>query len=254
MTSNGKTIVIADDDETFVMYLSILLHRMGFEVIPVKNGEEVMRLLGTIRPDVVITDYKMPLMDGLTTLKKILEDQRFSHIPVIAMSAYCDQKIHDEFINAGVKGFLTKPIKVKALIDLIQECVIYENYAKRKNLRCSYRKKIIIEHNSHHAEYNAVSLSEGGIYLRTQTPLPVGSSVRVLLELPLEHSIKAQGTVIYQKTTYMDVFKIDPGMAIQFENLSAGEANMLHTYIIDILVGDLKSEQQREIIECLYEK
>jgi len=249
MSSIGKTVVIADDHETLVMYLSILLHRMGFEVIPAKNGEEVMEILETVTPDVVITDRRMPIMDGLTTLKVIKNDTRFSHIPVIVMSAYYDEKIRSECINAGAEGFLPKPVKVNALNALLQECVTYENNIKRTNMRCSYGRNVIVEHESKSIEYHAVTLSEGGIYLRTQKPLPVGENVTIHLETDTGSAVVTQGTVIYQKAIYNEVFKIDPGMAVQFNSLSAQDSDKLNRLIMNILAGDLQDEQQEPVLD-----
>lgn len=251
MSSIGKTIVIADDHETLVMYLSILLHRMGFEVLPAQNGEEVMEILETVIPDVVITDRKMPTMDGLTTLKIIKNDTRFKHIPVIMMSAYYDEKIRNECINFGAEGLLPKPVRVNALNAMLQDCITYENHTKRTNLRCSYGRKVIVEHDTQNNEYYAVTLSEGGIYLRTQKPLPVGDSVTIHLETETGSPVATQGTVIYQKEIYNDVFQIDPGMAIQFNNLSAQNTNRLNALIMDMLAGDLQGEQEEPVIDDL---
>ena len=69
MTSRKKSILIADDSETFVMYSSILLKRLGFDVIPVENGAEALKLIKVMEPTLVMLDIHIPVMDGLTTLR-----------------------------------------------------------------------------------------------------------------------------------------------------------------------------------------
>ena len=83
MANNDKTVIIADDHETLVMYLSILMRRLGFTVIPARNGEEILSILETILPDLVITDLKMPGWDGIKVLKefKSLQRPQFLFIP-----------------------------------------------------------------------------------------------------------------------------------------------------------------------------
>ena len=183
MSKNNKTVIIADDHETLVMYLSILMRRMGFTVIPARNGEEVLRVLETILPDLVITDRKMPILDGLTTLKMMKEDPRFSNIPVIMVSALFEQEAFDQCMDLGGVGFLIKPINISDLHALLRECITYSNNMKRQNMRASYGRKVMVEYEDRQQEYFAVTLSEQGLYLRTQNPLPVGAKIQIHLKI-----------------------------------------------------------------------
>lgn len=248
MATNGKTIIIADDHATVVMYLSILLNRMGFEIIPTKNGREVLEILENFRPDVIITDYKMPVMDGITLLKTIKQDPRFSHIPTIVMSAYCENPIQEAAFEAGAQGFLAKPIKLSDLNSLIQDAVTYENNNKREKLRCSYGRKVSVDYGGQGQDLFAVTLGEGGVYLRTQKPLPVGTEVTIHLTIDPEQTISLPGTVLYQKTVFNDVFKIDPGMAIQFDTVPATTAATLKKHVTDLLAGDLHEELKDPVL------
>jgi CheY-like chemotaxis protein len=249
MTDNDKTVIIADDHETLVMYLSILMRRMGFTVIPAQNGEEVLNILESIIPDLVITDLKMPIVDGLTVLKVMKNDLRFSDIPVIMVSAYYEQQTFDECMDLGGTGFLTKPINIHDLHMLLRECITYSNNTSRKNMRVSYGNRVVTEHDNQKHEYYAVTLSEQGIYLRTQNPLPVGTEIQIHLRVQPEQLLTAKGTVIYQKNLNKDINKVDPGMAIKFTDLSDQHANVLKTHITQMLAGDLMEEQQETVIE-----
>ncbi len=248
MTNNEKTVIIADDHETLVMYLSILMRRMGFTVIPARNGEEVLNVLETILPDLVITDLKMPILDGLTTLKAMKNDPRFADVPVIMVSAHFDQQSSDECMDSGGIGFLIKPINIHDLHLLLREHVTYSNNMKRKNMRVSYGRKVMIEHEDQQQEYYAVTLSEQGLYIRTQNPLPIGAEIQIHLKIQEGHFFTAQGTVIYQKNLANDINKVDPGMAVKFNDFSAQHADALKTHIMDMLAGDLLEEQQVPVI------
>jgi len=209
-----KTVVIADDHETVVMFLSVLMRRMGFVVIPAHNGTEVLQILETDIPDLVVTDRIMPSMDGLTLLKTMKDDPRLADIPVILVSAYFEQDVVDECMKLGGAGFLTKPIKINDLHQLLQSCLIYPSNKRRKNLRCTYDRRVMVEHDGQQQEYYAVSLSEGGIYLHTREPLPVGAMMRIELEMQAGQSFSAMGTVIYQKNVEDSANRLNPGMAV----------------------------------------
>lgn len=248
MTNNDKTVVIADDHETLVMYLSILMRRMGFTVIPARNGEEVLRILETIRPDLVITDRKMPIVDGPTTLRVMKNDPRFADIPVIMVSAHFEQQAADECMALGGVGFLVKPINISDLHLLLKECITYSNNSKRENMRVPYGRKVMVEYEDQQKEYYAVTLSEQGLYLRTQNPLPVGTKLQIHLKIQEGQFFTAQGTIIYQKKISNDINKVDPGMAVRFNDFSTQHADALKTYIMDLLAGDLVEEQQDPVI------
>jgi CheY-like chemotaxis protein len=64
MAPRQKTIVAVDDSTVFLMYVSILLKRMGFEVVPVESGAEALRVVRLVEPDLVMLDVVMPGMDG----------------------------------------------------------------------------------------------------------------------------------------------------------------------------------------------
>lgn len=248
MSNDNKTVIIADDHETIVMYLSILMRRMGFNVIPARNGEEVLRILETILPDLVITDRKMPIMDGLTALKMMKNDPRFSNIPVIMVTAHFEQQAFDQCMDFGGVGFLVKPINISDLHVLLRECITYSNNMKRKNMRVPYGRKVMVEYEDRQQEYYAVTLSEQGLYLRTQSPLPVGAKIQIHLKIQEGSFFTAQGTIIYKKNIGSDINKVDPGMAVKFNDFSDQHADALKAHIIDILAGDLMEEQQDAVI------
>ena len=248
MGQNSKLVIIADDHETSIMYFSLVMRRLGFSVIAASDGEQVLQILETVRPDLIITDRKMPKMDGVTLLKKIKADQNLSEIPVIVASAYRDQETIDEVMKLGSVGFLTKPIQLTDLYKMVQENVTYANNMKRNHLRFAYGKKVQVGFDGQEREFHAVTLSEGGIFLRTQKPLPVGTKVYTYLEVQDGQHLQVCGTVIYQKNVLRDISSIDPGMAIRFEGLTEVEATKLKDYIMEILAGDLLEEQSEPVI------
>ena len=127
MSERSKKILIVDDSETFLMYVAILLRRMGYDkVIPASNGLEALKLLRLMMPDIVILDITMPQMDGVTVLRHIKGDEHNSKIPVIMASVKSDRQSHEECERLGCSGYITKQVKITALNDMLNQFITYE--------------------------------------------------------------------------------------------------------------------------------
>ena len=249
MTDRPKRILIVDDSETFLMYISILLRRMGFDkVIPADSGIEALKLLRILMPDVVLLDIAMPHMDGVTALRHIKGDDRTSHIPVIMVTISSDSKLHEECERLGCSGYLTKPVKINDLNCALNQCISYAGGRKRQHLRTSFERKVAVTCNGDTKEHYAVSLSEGGMYVRKVNPFSVGTEVEIALPLRDEKTLNLKGTVIYVKSISGDIFKVAPGMAIEFKKLTGDESAMLKTHITELLTGDILDEQEEPVL------
>jgi response regulator NasT len=102
-------IAIADDEPDMREYFQKCLTRLGHKVVVVaQNGRELVDRCRTVRPDLVITDIKMPDMDGIDAAQQIYGDQP---VPVILISAYHDATLIERAEADHVLGYLVKPIK-----------------------------------------------------------------------------------------------------------------------------------------------
>jgi CheY-like chemotaxis protein len=228
------------------MYLSVLMRRMGFRVLPAKNGVEVLKLMKISLPDLVMLDYTMPVMDGLSALRHIKNDGRLKEVPIIMVTAHSHLGGVAEFMKAGAVGYIAKPINIKELHALLQDCVTYSGGKKRGNMRTALQKNIPVSAYGLNKTYYAVTLSEKGIYLRTKEPLPVDTEVDLVLPLAAGTSLNVRGVVIYHKDAFSD--SIDAGMAVEFKDLSHLESGMVSAFITQSLAGDLLREQDEDIL------
>ena len=109
-------ILVVDDNEELLKLYSIFLKR--YEVILAKDGKEGVELYKKYKPDIVIMDIKMPVMDGVEATKKIKEYDK--NAKVIGATAY-----HDKYVNkmmeAGALEVMKKPFKYRELLDVIQK-------------------------------------------------------------------------------------------------------------------------------------
>jgi CheY-like chemotaxis protein len=249
MSDRPKRILVVDDSETFLMYISILLRRMGFDkIIPADNGIEALKLLRILMPDVVMLDITMPQMNGITVLRHIKGDEHTSNIPVIMVTMGSDKKLYEECERLGCSGYLTKPVKLIELNDTLNECIPFRAGEKRQFLRTSFEKKVAVTHKGVTKEHYALSLSEGGMYIRNRNPFSAGAEIEVALPLKDEKTINLKGTVIYVKGLSGDVFRVAPGMAIEFKGLNSDDSEMLKAYITDLLTQDIIEEQDEPVI------
>jgi response regulator NasT len=106
-------VVVADDEADMRDHLKLVLPRLGHEVVgAAKDGRELVDLCQALQPDLVITDVKMPEMDGIEAAVKICEQRP---VPVIVVSAYHDRELIERAEADHVLGYLVKPVTEKDL-------------------------------------------------------------------------------------------------------------------------------------------
>jgi CheY-like chemotaxis protein len=115
------SILIAEDDPISRRMLSLILRRSGYEVIVASNGSVALDLLQNNPVDIVILDLAMPVMDGLTLLRRIRADKNLLHLPVFILTASGDDFERVTVEDEGVAGFLTKPFSSQEIIKMIGE-------------------------------------------------------------------------------------------------------------------------------------
>lgn len=110
-------ILIVDDEYNSVNILKLMLEQAGYDIIIAGNGQQALDLARCERPDMIITDVLMPVMDGYTFYKELKEDSVTKNIPVIVLSAR--GAMESAFEAVGVDYFLEKPVERQALMEAI---------------------------------------------------------------------------------------------------------------------------------------
>ncbi len=240
------SILVADGSQTFLMYLAIILQRLGLEVLPVARAEEALRLMKVIAPDMLLISLDLP-DGGLPLLEGLSREGVLTRTPVIAASSHLDPVTIETCFALGCIDFLGKPIDITHLNTALQKSATYFG-GKRRFLRAPFTSKVFLAANGGSGEFHAVSLSEGGIYLRTLEPLPAGTEVSISLPLKGEELRPLAGRVIYSKGLPSGRFQVPPGMAVQFQGMSEGDYGLLRGYVSNLLVGDILEEQGEEVL------
>jgi len=244
-----KKIIIADDNRTFLMYLGLLLKRFEFNVMPAESGLEVLRLLKLTGADLVILDVHMKVMDGFTALRHIKEDKQTTHIPIIMVSHDANVEMADKCKDLGCFDYLTKPLKINKLHDSIQRCFFAHKGTSRRFLRVPFNNKVVLAHRGNDYSLYTETLSEGGMYVIKEDPLPAGSEVEVRCDLGERGEIRAKGNVIYTKKLFGDFLTLPPGMAIRFQELSEKDAVAIKLCIEDLMAKAIFDNQDNGYFE-----
>ena len=117
----SKRILVADDEAHIRRVVSMKLQNAGYEVITAMDGEEALELCVTKVPDLVITDYQMPLMTGLQFCKEMRSRERLKDIPAIMLTARGFDIESQDMIDAGIAQVLAKPFSPRGLLRSVNE-------------------------------------------------------------------------------------------------------------------------------------
>src|SRR4030095_9090179 len=120
-------LVIADDHEIYRDGLALMLSKYQDIALvgQAENGRELIELTEATRPDVVMTDIKMPGMDGIQATRQLL--QKFPDLKIIALSMFDEENLIVEMLEAGAKGYLLKNADKKEILEAITS--VYEEKA-----------------------------------------------------------------------------------------------------------------------------
>ena len=115
-----KVLYIEHDDDNLYM-LKMRLDRVGdFEVLAAEDSEKGCKLAASERPDVILMDLEMPVVDRWQPVRTLKNDPRTRDIPIIGMSAYALDSEREQAIATGCDEFDTKPIDFESLVATIQ--------------------------------------------------------------------------------------------------------------------------------------
>ena len=126
---SGVHVWVIDDDRSIRWVLERALTQAGMAVTVFENGAAAMARLGAEQPDVVVSDIRMPEMDGLSLLEKI--SARYPKLPVIIMTAYSDLESTVSAYQGGAFEYLPKPFDVDEAVALVHRALGRNNESTR---------------------------------------------------------------------------------------------------------------------------
>jgi two-component system, cell cycle response regulator DivK len=112
-------ILLVEDNEMNRDMLSRRLLRKGFEVVMAVDGEQAVIMAQSERPDLILMDMSLPVIDGWEATRRVRADNTTSHIPIIALTAHAMSGDREKALNAGCDEYDTKPIELPRLLEKI---------------------------------------------------------------------------------------------------------------------------------------
>jgi two-component system, chemotaxis family, chemotaxis protein CheY len=122
-------ILIVDDDQTTRKLLGLYVKSRGLEAAYAENGLDALEKLGGGDINLVITDLNMPYMDGIEFVKTVRADSSRPGVPILMVTTESDLEERERAVNAGVNGFLTKPVSAEVITRHIR-IILKEMFAK----------------------------------------------------------------------------------------------------------------------------
>ena len=122
-TPKKQRVLLVDDDREILRGLSVRLRAFGFEILTAVNGKTGLEAAAANRPNLILLDINMPVMDGFTMLSRLRRSDDMKETPVMMLSANVSGKIKQEALNRGAQFFLEKPYDPVKLITMLKSAI-----------------------------------------------------------------------------------------------------------------------------------
>jgi len=116
-----RVVLIVDDEPKNLKLAVTLLQVSGYTTIEATDGEQGVELAKTRKPDLILMDIMMPVMDGLEATRVLKADATTRKIPILALSSYAMKGDRERILQAGCNGYLAKPIDIHEFLGKVAE-------------------------------------------------------------------------------------------------------------------------------------
>ena len=113
-------ILIVDDDRLMAKGMRTILELSGWQAAVAENGEVAVRVARELRPALILMNWRMPVMDGITATAHIRQCAATATIPVVLYSGYCPQEQLQIAYRVGIQQYVEMPISAHQLIEIVQ--------------------------------------------------------------------------------------------------------------------------------------
>ncbi len=110
-----EKILIVEDNPQNMKVVMMALRPHGYTLLQATDGEEALEIAVSEKPDLIIMDVQLPKVSGLEVTRRLRQMPGFSHVPIIAVTAYAMKGDREKAIEAGCDAYLSKPINTREL-------------------------------------------------------------------------------------------------------------------------------------------
>jgi len=115
----GKKILVIEDNDQNRYLVTFVLEKNGYQVIAARDGLEGVSKAKEEKPDLILVDIRLPVMDGYEVTRQLRELPEFKDVPIIALTAYAMKGDQEKTLEAGCNGYITKPIIPEEFIKVV---------------------------------------------------------------------------------------------------------------------------------------
>ncbi len=117
----AKVILIVEDDPKSLILARDLLQVSGYKTIEATDGEQGVELARTKKPDLILMDIQMPVLDGIEATRILKADAITRNIPVLALTASAMKEEEEKILQAGCNGYVSKPFDIQEFLKTVAE-------------------------------------------------------------------------------------------------------------------------------------
>jgi CheY-like chemotaxis protein len=121
MTDKQPVVLVADDEEDIKVVLRMFLEAVGYEVITAFDGLDALEQIKSTKPDVVLMDIMMPVIDGIEVVRQMKATPGIRDIPVVMLTAAAQSDMVERAIQAGAADYIVKPFEPEAVQRAIEK-------------------------------------------------------------------------------------------------------------------------------------
>lgn len=125
----NKKVLVVDDEIHIVHVVAIKLRNNGYEVISASNGSEAFELACRDKPDIIVTDFQMPVMTGMELVDKLRQNEETKDIPIIMLTARSFAISKEQQEQLKISNCLSKPFSPRELLGNIEDILYQEEMA-----------------------------------------------------------------------------------------------------------------------------
>ena len=122
--SPNLTVLIVDDVDDTRYFMRLALEQLGYSVIEAEDGAKAVEIAVRERPDIILMDLSLPVMDGFAATASIRNNEETREVPIIAITAHHESDVRSEAKASGLNAYVTKPIDIDFLDELIRGLLV----------------------------------------------------------------------------------------------------------------------------------
>ena len=219
-------VLVVEDEPPLLEFISEVLMHAGVDVMPVSDSREAVLLVGSAKFDGILLDLMMPHVDGFELAREVRRSSWNRRTPIMVVSGLDPEKAIPGAFAAGGTFFVRKPVDSAGLLrsfELARQTMVEEHLRFK---RVAIRTGVECTHEVLRLQGTSRDLSQEGMLLQTNDPLPVGSTVWLTFRLPVQPTrVRAAGVVVRRDK--------EGRAGIQFAWISLGDRERLRWFVRD---------------------